>query len=258
MRVEELLNFCVPMLFLLLVFVEAGRRERAFESMPRWRWLGAGFFVLTLAVGAVTPQLLPLTYLNAHSVFSLTGWGLWALPAGVLVATFFGYWLHRAEHHFGWLWRATHQLHHSPVRVDMLGAFYAHPLEAFVKVTMGTLAATYLLGLSGLASSAVGLVTAALTMFQHCNIRTPRGLGYFIQRPESHCLHHERGVHARNFGDLPLWDIVFGTFHNPARFDGKVGFDIESSSRVADMLLMKDVNTMPPQPATSTRWNCCS
>lgn len=258
MRAETLLNLGVPLLFLLLLVVEASCQERAFEPMPRWRRLGVGFFVLTLAIGAVTPQLLPLGYLNAHSVFSLTSWGLWAVPAGILMTTFFGYWLHRAEHRFGWLWRATHQLHHSPVRVDMLGAFYAHPLEAFLKVTMGTLAATYLLGLTGLASAAVGVGSAALAMFQHCNIRTPRGLGYFIQRPESHCLHHERGVHARNFGDLPLWDMMFGTFHNPGRFHGKVGFDTGSSARVADMLLMKDVNTRPTRVGTSACWSCCA
>ena len=52
-------------------------------------------------------------------------------------------------------------------------------------------------------------------MFQHANIRTPHWLGYIVQRPESHSAHHERGVHARNYGDLPLFDIIFGTFHNP-------------------------------------------
>ncbi len=95
-------------------------------------------------------------------------------------------------------------------------------------------------------------------MVQHCNIRTPRGLGYVIQRPESHCLHHERDVHARNFGDLPLWDMVFGTFHNPGHFEGSVGFRIENSTRIADMLLMKDVNTVTTRPVTSTRWTCCT
>jgi sterol desaturase/sphingolipid hydroxylase (fatty acid hydroxylase superfamily) len=52
-------------------------------------------------------------------------------------------------------------------------------------------------------------------MFQHANLRTPRWLGYIIQRPESHGIHHERGLHAFNYADLPLWDMVFGTFRNP-------------------------------------------
>ena len=85
-------------------------------------------------------------------------------------------------------------------------------------------------------------------MFQHWNIHTPRALGYFVQRPESHCLHHQRNVHARNFGDLPLWDMVFGTFHNPKRFEGTVGFDGSRSTRLVDMLLMRDVNRQTRLP----------
>jgi sterol desaturase/sphingolipid hydroxylase (fatty acid hydroxylase superfamily) len=40
-------------------------------------------------------------------------------------------------------------------------------------------------------------------------------LGYFIERPESHSLHHQRGVHRHNDADLPVLDMLFGTFHNP-------------------------------------------
>ena len=107
MKTEELLGLGVPLLFLLLLWLEARRPARAFESMPRWRWIGATFFVLTLIIGSVTPLLLPLGYLTSHSVLDLSRLGLWGLPVGVLTATFFGYWLHRAEHHFDWLWRAS-------------------------------------------------------------------------------------------------------------------------------------------------------
>jgi sterol desaturase/sphingolipid hydroxylase (fatty acid hydroxylase superfamily) len=31
----------------------------------------------------------------------------------------------------------------------------------------------------------------------------------------NHALHHERGVHAYNYGDIALWDMVFGTFKDP-------------------------------------------
>lgn len=61
-------------------------------------------------------------------------------------------------------------------------------------------------------------------MFQHANIRTPRWLGYLIQRPESHAVHHGRGIHRYNYADLPLWDIIFGTFRNPETATGEVGF----------------------------------
>ncbi len=242
MKTEELLAALIPALFLVLLFVESRYRARTYGTMPRWPLIGGLFFVLTLVIGALTPLLLPVDILSRFAVLDLSSLGLLGIPVGVLTVTFFGYWLHRAEHQFGWLWRATHQLHHSAVSVDLLGAFYAHPLEVAIKVSLGTVVGTFLLGLSPTAAAVVGLTTATLSMFQHLNIRTPRSLGYFLQRPESHALHHERGIYARNFGDLPLWDILFGTFANPSQFHGAVGFELASSQRISDMLLMRDVN----------------
>jgi sterol desaturase/sphingolipid hydroxylase (fatty acid hydroxylase superfamily) len=57
-------------------------------------------------------------------------------------------------------------------------------------------------------------------------------------------VHHERGVHRFNYSDLPLWDIVFGTFRNPATFDAKTGFYDGASARVLEMIVGKDV-TVP-------------
>jgi hypothetical protein len=42
--------------------------------------------------------------------------------------------------------------------------------------------------------------------------------------------------------DLPLWDMLFGTFQNSQTFDGKVGFRNSASARIGDMLLMRDVH----------------
>ena len=47
-------------------------------------------------------------------------------------------------------------------------------------------------------------------------IRTPRWFGFIIQRPEAHAVHHARGVHAYNYGNVMLWDILLGTFRNPS------------------------------------------
>ena len=68
-------------------------------------------------------------------------------------------------------------------------------------------------------------------------------IGYIVQRPESHAIHHARGVHAHNYSDLPLWDIVFGTFRNPGRETRQplLGFYDGASARVGDMLVFRDV-----------------
>ena len=79
-------------------------------------------------------------------------------------------------------------------------------------------------------------------MFQHANISTPHWLGYLIQRPESHSVHHERGLHRYNYSDLPVFDMLFGTFRNPADYPEEAGFYDGASARIVDMLLLRDVS----------------
>jgi sterol desaturase/sphingolipid hydroxylase (fatty acid hydroxylase superfamily) len=78
-------------------------------------------------------------------------------------------------------------------------------------------------------------------MFQHANIRTPHWLGYLVTRPECHSAHHERGVHGRNYGDIPLYDMLFGTFHNPKSFEGEVGFWDGASAKIGPMLVGREI-----------------
>jgi len=104
----------------------------------------------------------------------------------------------------------------------------------------------------------VALLEEALAALdeRETGLRKPRWLGYLIQRPESHCIHHERGVHKYNYSDLPLWDMVFGTFKNSATFDREAGFYDGASSRIADMLIGRDVtspaHTTGPAPEQET------
>jgi sterol desaturase/sphingolipid hydroxylase (fatty acid hydroxylase superfamily) len=101
-------------------------------------------------------------------------------------------------------------------------------------------------------TTVIGTVfTVFLGMFAHLNTSTPRWLGYFVQRPEAHAAHHERGVHAYNFG-FPIWDMLFGTFRNPPKgWQGTNGFWDGASNRVVPMLLGRDVSRMPEMPATA-------
>lgn len=88
---------------------------------------------------------------------------------------------------------------------------------------------------------------------QHASFRTPRWLGYLIQRPESHSVHHGRGIHRYNYADLPLWDMVFGTFRNPEGFQPKHGFYDGASERIPEMLAFRDVSTPKPPRAGTGR-----
>jgi sterol desaturase/sphingolipid hydroxylase (fatty acid hydroxylase superfamily) len=69
-------------------------------------------------------------------------------------------------------------------------------------------------------------------------------------------VHHARGIHHYNFSDLPLFDLIFGTFRNPKEFAPESGFEGVSSAQILDMLVWKDVAArdfeQSVKPATSS------
>ncbi|HVT34611.1 MAG TPA: sterol desaturase family protein, partial [Nevskiaceae bacterium] len=162
--------------------------------------------------------------------------------AGYLVLSAIAYAWHRTAHNVDVLWRGMHQLHHSPQRVDIPGSVVFHPTEMVVQVLLQLFVTVIVLGLDPLAAALVGYVAAFYGMFQHWNVRTPAWIGYLIQRPESHCVHHQRGLHRYNYADFPPWDILFGTFRNPRDWNGEAGFDAPAPRRIGAMLAWQDVN----------------
>ena len=122
------------------------------------------------------------------------------------------------------LWRWLHALHHSPARIEVVTAFYKHPLEIVVESIASSALLYLVLGISREAAFVITNISGVLGLFYHWNVATPRWLGYIVQRPESHCVHHERDVHAFNYSELPIVDMTFGTFRNPPTFTGECGF----------------------------------
>ncbi len=158
------------------------------------------------------------------------------------IATFVFYWWHRWRHEVDWLWRHFHQIHHSPQRLEVITSFYKHPLEMVVNSIIGAVLVYVVLGLSLEAGAVYTLCTALGEFFYHTNCRTPRWIGFVFQRPEMHRIHHERGMHRDNYGDIVWWDMLFGTWRNPAVWDGACGFDAELEERLPDMLRFRDVH----------------
>lgn len=241
MPLADLFNLSLPFLFLAAMGAEAiGSSGGSFPAVRRWRLIGVAALVVTLAVNVmVAPTVLGL--LPRSSPFDLKSLGLWAAGPAVILTTFFTYWTHRIQHRFDALWRLGHQLHHSVQRVDIASAMMFHPIDVAVQATATTLAA-WLLGVTVEAAALAGLIGFLLALFQHWNVATSRWIGLIVQRPEAHCLHHERDVHARNYGDLPVWDMLFGTWANPVRADVPVGFAGYRSKRIGTMLLCFDVH----------------
>ena len=221
---------------------------RAFHRPRFWR-LRAGLVTLAIVVWSTWFALTLGGLLADVHVFDLSGLGLWGAPLGVLVYEFGHYWYHRAAHRFDWLWRAGHQMHHSAESLDAFGAYWLHPVDAALFTAIQVLVMYPLLGLAPEAGALAALWLTFNAFFQHANVRTPAWLGYVLQRPESHLVHHGRGVHAYNYADLPLWDMLFGTFRNPATIDAQAGFYDGASSRVAEMIAFQDVSRPPENDA---------
>jgi sterol desaturase/sphingolipid hydroxylase (fatty acid hydroxylase superfamily) len=181
--------------------------------------------------------------LVSYQFFDLTGLGTWTgALVGLLVYEACVYVYHRAIHSTDLLFRGIHQMHHSAERLDTYGAFWFSPVDIVGWTVLASLCLTLVIGVTPEAATLVLYTTTFLGIFQHANVRTPRWLGYLVQRPESHSGHHQRGVHARNYSDLPVYDILFGTFHNPRDFAPATGFYDGASTRVGDMLMFRDVS----------------
>lgn len=175
-----------------------------------------------------------------------------ASAATYLVSTLIFYWWHRYRHESEFWWRFAHQIHHSAARLEVLTSFYKNPLEILIDSVMSSVLLYPLMGCSAKQGAIYTLIIGLAGLFYHWNVRTPRWVGHIIQRPESHRMHHMRGRHTKNYGDLPLWDKLFGTFSNPSRADRlEVGFADDKETRLRDM--MRGVSVEPARDSDPIR-----
>lgn len=207
--------------------------------MPSVLWRLQGFLsLLAYLAAAIYAPLLWDAWLAQNTLLDASGLPLWGqIVGGFLVLQAGVYAWHRTMHNVDYLWYHVHQMHHSAERVDIWGAFWFHPLDSIGFAALGSLMLVGVLGVGAEAAIAVNLMAAFCSMFQHANIRTPQWLGYFITRPESHALHHERGQHRYNYGDVPWFDMLFGTFRNPENAPAEAGFFDGASLKLWSLLI---------------------
>ncbi|HYH06145.1 MAG TPA: sterol desaturase family protein [Thermoanaerobaculia bacterium] len=224
--------------FLLL---DLAYRARRYQTPRYWRVRALAVTLFVFALSFVIPMFWSWA-IGDRTLFNLAPLGTWGGAAvAVLVYQLGHYWYHRLVHRSDFLFRWVHQMHHSVEGVDAFGAYYLSPLDAISFGSIASLVFFPILGVSMEAGVVGNLFLTFAAVFQHANIRTPRWLGYIIQRPESHGVHHERGVHRYNYCDLPVIDMLFGTYRNPEAFDAKCGYWDGASSEIWAMLTGKDV-----------------
>ncbi|WP_043616371.1 sterol desaturase family protein [Chromobacterium violaceum] len=208
----------------------------------RWLLLASALGGCTAAVTLALGGLFAAQIDSVALIPAARGWpDILVGAASFLLTSFAFYWWHRAMHASDLLWRLFHQLHHSPRRVEALTAFYAHPLDSAAAVLISAFSSYLVLGASPVAAAWALFFTSGFDLFLHGDMKTPRWLGYFLQRPEMHTVHHAHGHHAQNYG-LPLWDLLFGTWSNPEERVARLGFDADKADNIHAMLLCRDVH----------------
>lgn len=198
------------------------------NELPRVRaWYPRVFLVNAVQGGIVV--LSGLTWdrwLNRASVIHLDRYFDFVPQALItyVVSSFVYYWWHRWRHTSQFWWNVCHQLHHSPRRIEILTSFYKHPVEIVLNSILSAAITYSLLGIGVRAAALYTGITAVAEFFYHWNIFTPRWLGPVFQRPESHRVHHKRSYHTNNYADLPIFDIIFGTYEKPSDTDHRLRF----------------------------------
>jgi sterol desaturase/sphingolipid hydroxylase (fatty acid hydroxylase superfamily) len=147
---------------------------------------------------------------------SLPAWQ--KLLLGFLLIDFTVYWLHRAQHTFGLLWR-THRWHHSSEQVNWLSGFRTSLLHSFLYNVPQTVVAIGILALDAGQAGIAFALGVFVQLWDHANADAEIGwLKVLFIRPQDHRLHHaaER-VPAVNFGFVfSIWDRLFGTYADPS------------------------------------------
>ena len=242
---QRVVMFVMVLTVGFMLGAEKLRPAREFPVYRGWLWIGAGVMVAFISLAQLWSLVVPGKWLRAHRLLNGEHLGVAGGIAIWFVSnTFVTYWYHRCQHRFSILWRMVHQLHHGVARVDIPSALVAHPLDVIVSTTLSILVTAFLLGLDPRAVVMTGVLQFFMTLFPHWNVRTPKWVGYFIQRPEEHILHHQRDVHAGNFSDWPFWDKVFGTYRQPIEGPVQISFQRAGFIDQLKMLAFVDVNAV--------------
>jgi len=143
----------------------------------------------------------------------------------LLTVDFVTYWVHRGFHRIPWLWN-FHAIHHSSEHLDWLAGSRMHIVDVIVTRATGFLP-IFVLGFAPAALYVYLVFVSFHAVYIHANIRWRwPGLRWVIATPEFHHWHHtsdEEGLDRNFAGFLPMWDLVFGTAHQPGHWPKKYG-----------------------------------
>jgi sterol desaturase/sphingolipid hydroxylase (fatty acid hydroxylase superfamily) len=158
---------------------------------------------------AVVPFIVTLESVPAWKV-------LVDLVAILMVYDFFYYLTHRFVFHGKGYFRQVHALHHQARNPTHIDAFYVHPLETFIGISlfMGSAALLgFFIGPFHIASLAVAILTFShLNVINHCHIRMDRFPGKLLSWISVKHANHHKDMHQGNYSTITLlYDKLFRT-----------------------------------------------
>ena len=184
--------------------------------------------LLTRIVLAGAAALFPIAVLASDELVPVRGsLALWPVQIPyllqillfVFLADGVAYGLHRLTHEVSWLW-PLHVVHHAPERLNALKAPRHHAVYMFIRYFVVFVPFV----LIGAPPGVVIWYVPFLALFgpiSHANadLRVPHWLDRIVVTPQVHQLHHCADMRLGNSNYaviFPVWDIMFGTFSDPA------------------------------------------
>lgn len=223
---QELASAAMHTVFALAVVTVVELLLPKGESGLRGRLQGLIFWIIwipttTLALSAFA---LLWRYLGIEPLFTIPltmSWaGAFAIVAaplaGALVADFFFYWLHRAQH--AWFWR-YHAVHHAIRDMNAVNSYH-HISQSLFDILLFVIPTSLIVSNTG---DVVPVMSALILLYPfliHSPTRFNMGkLRVVLADNRFHRIHHslEERHFDRNFGAFTtVWDRLFGTAYFPA------------------------------------------
>lgn len=175
--------------------------------------------------------LFPAAAVGVATVAEKMDWGFfnfYEIPStlsvvmAVIAMDFIIYLQHVMVHAIPVLWR-LHRVHHADLDFDVTTGARFHTLEIILSMLI-KFATILLIGAPVVAVIIFEVLLNATAMFNHGNVRLPKGVDriirWFVVTPDMHRVHHsvEDDETNSNFGfSLPWWDRLFGTYRDQPR-----------------------------------------
>lgn len=213
-----LLYLSLYVLFSLLEAIYPAEKSQSLKGRLRNLYITLSY--LTMGVIALSGLKLlfdiPLEQIGQNSMTINIG----VILLFILIADFFYYWYHRAQHTLKWLW-PIHETHHADTELNVTSSYRTYWLEIPIQAAIVTFPASLILGSPGEILFATAATLIIWEFFTHTNIRLHLGwLSPIICGPQVHRIHHSNQPEHRNknFAQyFPIYDVIFGTYYAPKK-----------------------------------------